>query len=77
MARPLRRHERDVDPGRRLDLVVVDREAVPEEQHVALRDAVLDLALVDRAVQLVGHQDHHEVATAGGVGDRQHLQPVL
>ena len=35
-----------------------------------------DVALVDLAVQLVGHEHHHEVAAAGGVGDRQDLEAV-
>ncbi len=29
------------------------------------------------AVQLVGQQDHHEVAAAGGLDDRQHLEALL
>ena len=68
---------RDVDAGRRLDLAVVDREAVAEQQHVALGDAVADLLLPDLGVELVGQQDHHEVAAAGGLDDRTHLEALL
>src|SRR6185437_2430401 len=45
MTGALGRDHSDVDPGWRLDLVVVDREAVAEQDHVALGDAVADLAL--------------------------------
>ena len=74
VARALRRDERDVDAGGRLDLVVEDREAVAEEQQVALGDAVADLVLPDLAVQLVGDEHHHDVAAAGGVGDGLDLE---
>ncbi len=50
---------------------------MPEQDHVALGDAVADLRLPHLAVQLVGEQDHHEVAAAGGLDDRQHLQTLL
>ena len=48
-----------------------------EQQHVALGDAVADLVLPDLAVELVGEQDHHEVAAAGGLDDREHLEALL
>jgi hypothetical protein len=54
--------ERDVDLRRRLDLLVVDREAVAEHQQVAGRDAVADRGFVDVVVLFVGEQDHHDVA---------------
>ena len=75
--RALRRDEADVDAGRRLDLAVVDREAVAEQQRVALGDPVADLVLVDVVVQFVGDEDHHDVAARRGLGDRQHLEPAL
>ena len=68
--------QRHVDLRRGLDLAVVDREAVAEEQRVAGRDPVGDLLAVDLAVLLVGQQDHHDVAARGGLGDVEHLQPV-
>ena len=71
----LGRDEPDVDLRSRLDLVVVDREAVPEQQQVAGRDPVGDLLAVDLAVLLVGQQHHHDVAARGGVGDAGHLEP--
>ena len=64
-------------PGGRLDLPVVDREAVAEQDHVALGDPVADLLLPDVVVELVGQQDHHEVAAAGGLDDGQHLEALL
>ena len=60
--------------GGRLDLAVVDREAVAEQQQVAGRDAVGDLLAVDLAVLLVGQQHHHDVAARGGLGDVEHLE---
>ena len=77
VARTLRGDHADVDAGRRLDLAEVDREAVGEHQQVALGDPVLDLGLPDVGLALVGKQDHHHVAGAGGVGDVHHLESVL
>ena len=48
-----------------------------EQQHVALGDAVADLLLPDVVVPLVGQQDHHEIAAAGGLDDGQHLEALL
>ena len=67
MARALGGDERDVDLRRGLDLAVVDREAVAEQQQVAGGDPVLDRLLVDVVVLLVGEQHHDDVAAAGGV----------
>ena len=75
MAGALRRDERDVDAGRRLDLAVVDREAVPEEQQVAVGDPVADLLLPDRVMELVGDEHHHDVAPARGLDDARDLEP--
>ena len=61
-------------PGGGVDLPEVDREAVGEHQEVALGDPVADLALPDLGLLLVGEQDHHDVAAAGGVGDVQDLE---
>ena len=76
VARALGRDQRDVDLRRGLDLAVVDREAVAEQQRVAGRDPVGDLLAVDLAVLLVGQQDHHDVAARGGLGDVEHLEAV-
>ena len=76
VAGALRRDQRDVDAGAGVDLAEVDREAVGEQQQVAGRDPVVDLGLPDLRLLLVGQQDHHDVAAAGGVGDRQHLEAV-
>ena len=46
-----------------------------EHQQVALGDPVGDLGLPDLGLLLVGEQDHHDVAPAGGVGDVEHLEP--
>ena len=75
VAGALRRDHADVDAGRRLDLAEVDREAVGEEQQVAGGDAVGDLLAPDLGLLLVGQQDHHDVAAAGGFGDVEDLEP--
>ena len=74
VAGALGRDHADVDAGRRHDLLEVDREAVGEEQQVARRDPVGDLGLPDLGLLLVGQQDHHDVAAAGGFGDVEHLE---
>jgi hypothetical protein len=74
VARALGRDECHGDVRRRLDLAVVHGEAVAEEQHVALGDALGDRALVDLAVQLVGRQDHDEIALRGGLRHAGDLQ---
>ena len=76
MARALRRDQRDVDLRRRLDLAVVDREAVAEQQRVAGSDPVADRLLPDVVVALVGEQDHHDVPARGGVGDVGDLEAL-
>ena len=76
VARALRRDHPDVDARRRRDLVEVDREAVGEHEQVALGDPVGDLALPDLRLLLVGEQDHHHVAAAGGVGDVEDLEAL-
>ena len=77
VARALGGDQGDVDVGGRLDLAVVDREAVAEEQQVAGGDAVGDLLAVDLAVLLVGQQDHHDVAARRGLGDVGTSRPGL
>jgi hypothetical protein len=62
-------------PGGRLDLAVVDGEAVAEQHEVALRDPVADLRLPHVAVQLVGHEHHDDVPAARRVGHGQDLEP--
>ena len=47
-----------------------------EQQHVAGGDPVLEAALPDLAVQLVGGKQHDDVALAGGVGGLEHPQAV-
>jgi hypothetical protein len=76
VARALRRHHADVDLGARLDLAEVDREAVGEHEQVPRRDPVLDLALPDLGLLLVGQQHHDDVALAGRVRDGRDAQPV-
>ena len=48
-----------------------------EQQRVAGRDPVLQPASQICAVELVGCQQHHEVALAGGVGRLEHPQAVV
>ncbi len=66
----------DVDERRGLHLAVEHREAVAEEEQVALGEAVSDLSLVDVLVALVRDEHHHDVAAAGGLGGRHDLQAV-
>ena len=70
----LRSDEADVDAGRRVDLIEVDGEAVGEHQQVAGGDPVGDVRFPDLRLLLVGKEDHHDVAAAGGVGDVEHLE---
>jgi hypothetical protein len=76
MAGALGRDERDVDLGGRDDLAVVDREAVAEEEHVPGGDPVLEAVLPDLAVQLVGSEQHNDVALTRRVGGLEHPQAV-
>jgi hypothetical protein len=55
----------------------VHREAVAEEQGVPRRDAIADLVLVDVVVQLVGDEDHDDVAARRGVGHAEDLEAAL
>ena len=48
-----------------------------EEEHVAGGDAVADAGLPHLRVQLVGHEHHHDVALAGGIGGLDDAEPVL
>ena len=48
-----------------------------EEQQVAGLQAAGDVGLVDVVVELVGNEQHHEVALRGGLGDGQDLEPGL
>ncbi len=74
VAGPLRGDHADVHAGGRLDLAEVDREAVGEHEQVAVGDAVGDLLVPDLRLLLVGQQDHHDVAAAGGVRHGEHLE---
>jgi hypothetical protein len=48
---------------------------VGEHQKVAVGDPVSDLLAPDLGLLLVGEQDDHHVAAAGGVGDVEDLEP--
>ncbi len=48
-----------------------------EEEEVAGLDALGDLVLPDLAVQLVGDEDHDEVAALGGLGDADDLEALV
>ena len=48
-----------------------------EQQHVALGDAVAQFVLPHFAMELVGDEDHDQVAPAGGLHRGQHLEPLL
>jgi hypothetical protein len=74
MARALRRDHPDVDPARRVDPPEVDVEAVGEHQQLAGPEVRPDVAVVDRLLSGVGHEDHDHVRLAdrlGHVGDAE------
>ena len=73
---PLRGHQAYVDLGPRVDLAVVDREAVSEEKEVAGGDPVADLGLPDVVLALVGQEDHRDVAGARRVRRRLDAQAL-
>ena len=77
MAGALRRDQRHVHVARRLDLAVVDREPVPEQQHVAGVDSVADARFPYLAMQLVGDEHHHEVALGRRDGGILDPEPVV
>ncbi len=75
VARALGRHQRDIDVLRGRDGSVEDGEAVAREQQIAGLEPALDL-LPDGAMQLVGHEQHHDVALMGGRRRIGHAQSV-
>ena len=76
MAWALGRYEHNVNLCWRRDLVIVDRETVAEEQHVARCEPIDDFGVVDVVMTLVRKKNHHEVSLAGGIGNRHHLKPL-
>ena len=77
VARRLGRHHPHVEIRARLNLAVVDVEAVREGERAALPDVRFDLGLVDRSDVLVGHQHHHDVRALDRVADLRDLEPGL
>ena len=61
----------------RLDVAVVDVEAVGKGQSGARLQIRLDLGLVDGGLILVRQQDHHHIRFGGGVGHGLDLQALL
>ena len=64
----LGRDHEDVEVGARLDQVEVDGQAVGESQSRALLEVVLEIILVEIALQLVGCQHHDHVGPFGRLG---------
>ena len=77
MARALRGAHDDVDVLGSLDVAVVDVEAVGEGQGVAGLQVGSDVLLVDLGLQLVGNEDHDDVAFLGGLVHGGDLQAGL
>ena len=48
-----------------------------EHEHVALDDTVAQIPLPDLAVQLIGDEDRHQVATASGLDDWDDFETLL
>ena len=74
VSRRLGRDHHHVDVVARLNLAVVDIEAVREGERRALANVRLDLVAVDRGDMLVGHQHHHEVGALDSFGDFSDLE---
>ena len=70
VARTLGGDHDDVQILTRGDLAEVDVEAVSEGQRRALLDVRLDLLAIERALMLVGGQDHDHVGVGHGFCDR-------
>jgi uncharacterized phage protein gp47/JayE len=70
------RHQH-VDAGGRDDLAEVDREAVGEQQRVAVRQPGGDVVGEQPPLQLVRREDHDQVASGGGLARREHLEALL
>ncbi len=69
MARTFGSNHHDVEIGARVNLVVVDVEAVSEGQRRAFFQVGLDVAVVGARHQFIGDQDHHEVGCFDCIGD--------
>ena len=77
VARALRSdHEHRVILGR-LDVAVVDVEAVSEGQGSARLQVRLDVLLVHGGLVLIGQQDHDHVGLGDGLADRLDLKALL
>ena len=77
MARALGRDHDHVVPFRRRDPIVVDVEAVREQQGGAGLQVRRDLLLVQSRLRAVGHEERDELSTAYRVGDGTDGQPGL
>src|SRR5689334_8644089 len=73
----LRRDHEHVHVGGRNDLLEVDVEPVAEREVLAGLEARRDVALVDLAALLVGHEDHDDVGLARGGGGVDDAEPGL
>ena len=76
VAGTLGRDHADVDVGRWLDVAESDVEAVPEEERLAGGQVRFDLGGVERALHVVGGQDHDDVSLGRGRGWRDDPQAV-
>src|SRR6266511_5722295 len=75
VARALRRDEEDVHVGGGADLVVVDVEAVGEEERLPLRHVRRDLRVVDPLLGLVRDEDHDDIGLLRRVRDGEDAEP--
>ena len=76
VTRPLRRDHAHVHVGRRLDQVVPDVQPVREEQRVTLHQRRRDRLRVNRALQVVRDQHHHQVGLLTRLGGGEDAQAV-
>ncbi len=64
-----------IDPGRRVNLAIVDVETVREEESLPRSEALRDLIFVNLLLHVIRGEDHDQVRFARGLGDRKDPQP--
>ena len=77
MARAFRSDHEDIDVLRRNDLLVMDVEAMCEDESAARLEVRSNLRLVDVSLLLIRDQDRRDVSLLDCLSDRVNLQAVL
>src|SRR5262245_21106945 len=76
MPRSLGCHHRHINISWRFDVAESDVEAVPEKQRLTGGQVWLDVSGIQRALDVVGSQNHDDVRFRGGLGRCYHSQAV-